>query len=44
MSELKDRINTDKVAAMKAKDQFTLSTLRMALAAIQTSTGVGGVG
>ena len=41
MSELKDRINTDKVAAMKAKDQFTLSTLRMALAAIQTEEVAG---
>ncbi|HOC13328.1 MAG TPA: GatB/YqeY domain-containing protein [Propionicimonas sp.] len=43
MSELKDKINADKVAAMKAKDEMALSTLRMALAAIQTEEVAGKV-
>ena len=43
MSELKDKINADKVAAKKAKDEMALSTLRMALAAIQTEEVAGKV-
>ena len=34
MGELKDRLKTDLVTAMKAKDDFAKSTLRMAIAAI----------
>lgn len=37
MSELKDRIQADLVAAMKARDDLTRSTLRMVMTAIQTA-------
>lgn len=36
MSELKERLRTDMTAALKAKDDLTLATLRMVLAAIST--------
>ena len=36
MSTLKDRLNADMRAAMKARDELTTSTLRMALAAVAT--------
>ena len=35
MSELKDRLQADMVAAMKAHDELTKSTLRMAIAAVK---------
>ena len=35
MSELSDRLQTDMVTAMKARDAATLSTLRMTIAAIK---------
>ncbi len=41
MSELKDRIQADLVAAMKAKDDLVRSTLRMAVSAIQTEQVAG---
>ncbi|WP_194825528.1 GatB/YqeY domain-containing protein [Nocardia sp. XZ_19_231] len=37
MSELKAKLRADMTAAMKAKDKLRLATLRMLLAAIQTS-------
>ncbi|CAN5238681.1 GatB/YqeY domain-containing protein [soil metagenome] len=36
MAELKDRLRQDMSAAMKARDELTLATLRMALSAITT--------
>lgn len=41
MSELKDRLQADLVAAMKAKDDLVRSTLRMAMSAIQTEQVAG---
>lgn len=41
MSELKDRIQADLVAAMKARDDLTRSTLRMVMTAIQTEQVAG---
>ncbi|MCL4722625.1 MAG: GatB/YqeY domain-containing protein [Gammaproteobacteria bacterium] len=41
MSELKDRIQADLVAAMKARDDLTRSTLRMVMTAIQTAQVAG---
>lgn len=41
MSELKDRLQADMVAAMKAHDEVTKSTLRMAVAAIKTEQVAG---
>ncbi|MET8795278.1 GatB/YqeY domain-containing protein [Nocardia fusca] len=41
MSELKSRLRADMTAAMKAKDSLRLNTLRMLLAAIQTSEVAG---
>lgn len=41
MSELKDRIQVDLVAAMKARDDLTRSTLRMVMTAIQTEQVAG---
>lgn len=37
MGTLKDRLNEDLRTAMKARDETTLSTLRMALAAVRTA-------
>jgi uncharacterized protein YqeY len=37
MGTLKDRLNNDMRAAMKARDELTLSTLRMALSAVRTA-------
>ena len=37
MGTLKDRLNEDMRAAMKARDEITLSTLRMALSAVRTA-------
>jgi uncharacterized protein YqeY len=37
MGTLKDRLNDDMRVAMKARDETTLSTLRMALAAVRTA-------
>jgi uncharacterized protein len=37
MSTLKDRLNADMRAAMKARDEVTTATLRMALAAVRTA-------
>ncbi len=42
MSELKDRLQADMVAAMKAHDELTKSTLRMAIAAIKNEQVAGG--
>jgi uncharacterized protein YqeY len=36
MSELKDRLNADLTAAMKARDKLVTGTLRMALTAVRT--------
>jgi uncharacterized protein YqeY len=41
MAELKDRIQADMVAAMKAHDELTKSTLRMAVAAIKNEQVAG---
>src|SRR3712207_9092272 len=41
MSALKDRLNDDLRAAMKARDELTTSTLRMALAAVRTAEVAG---
>ncbi len=41
MSELKDTIQADMVAAMKAHDELTKSTLRMAVAAIKNEQVAG---
>lgn len=41
MSELKDQLQADMVAAMKAKDEVTKSTLRMAIAAVKTEQVAG---
>ena len=41
MSELKDRIKADLVTAMKAHDELTKSTLRMAVAAITNEQVAG---
>src|SRR3954451_22550992 len=41
MSALKDRLNDDLHAAMKARDELTTSTLRMALAAVRTAEVAG---
>jgi hypothetical protein len=41
MSTLKDRLNEDLRAAMKARDELTTSTLRMALAAVRTAEVAG---
>ncbi len=41
MSELSDRLQTDMVTAMKARDAATLSTLRMAIAAIKNEQVAG---
>ncbi len=41
MSELKDRLQSDMVAAMKAHDELTKSTLRMAVAAIKNEQVAG---
>ena len=41
MSELKDRLQADMVAAMKAHDELTKSTLRMAVAAIKNEQVAG---
>lgn len=41
MGTLKDRLNDDLRAAMKARDELTTSTLRMALAAVRTAETAG---
>jgi len=41
MSELKDRLQADLVAAMKSRDDLTRSTLRMVMTAIQTEQVAG---
>ena len=41
MSELKDRLQTDLTAAIRARDELTTATLRMALAAITTEEVAG---
>jgi uncharacterized protein YqeY len=41
MSELSDRLQTDMVTAMKARDAATLSTLRMTIAAIKNEQVAG---
>ena len=41
MSALKDRLNDDLRGAMKARDELTTSTLRMALAAVRTAEVAG---
>ncbi|MFG2064902.1 GatB/YqeY domain-containing protein [Micromonospora sp. NPDC048871] len=41
MSTLKDRLTTDMRAALKARDELTTSTLRMALAAVGTAEVAG---
>lgn len=41
MSALKDRLNTDLVTAMKARDELTTATIRMALTAIRTEEVAG---
>ncbi len=41
MSELKDRLQADMVAAMKAHDELTKSTLRMAIAAVKNEQVAG---
>jgi len=41
MGSLKDRLNDDLHAAMKGRDDLTTSTLRMALAAVQTAEVAG---
>lgn len=41
MGALKDRLHTDLTAAMKARDELTTATLRMALAAVGTEEVAG---
>src|SRR5690349_22438764 len=41
MSTLKDRLTADMRAALKARDELTTSTLRMALAAVRTAEVAG---
>jgi len=41
MAEVKDRLRADLITAMKAKDSFTTSVLRMAVAAIGTEEVAG---
>ena len=41
MSELKDRLNADLTAAMKARDKLVTGTLRMALTAVRTEEVAG---
>jgi uncharacterized protein len=41
MGALKDRLNDDLRVAMKARDELTTSTLRMALAAVRTAEVAG---
>ncbi|MEU4618422.1 GatB/YqeY domain-containing protein [Actinoplanes sp. NPDC023801] len=41
MGTLKDRLNDDLHTAMKARDELTTSTLRMALAAVRTAEVAG---
>lgn len=41
MSSLKDQLNADLTAAMKARDTVTVSTLRMALTAVANSERAG---
>ncbi|BCJ43326.1 hypothetical protein GCM10010168_43650 [Actinoplanes ianthinogenes] len=41
MGTLKDRLNDDLHAAMKARDELTTSTLRLALAAVRTAETTG---
>lgn len=41
MSSLKDQLNTDLTAAMKARDTVTVSTLRMALTAVANAERAG---
>jgi hypothetical protein len=41
MSSLKETLKTDLTAAMKAKDELVVSTLRMALAAVTTAEVAG---
>ena len=41
MGTLKDRLNDDLHAAMKARDELTTSTLRMALSAVRTAEVAG---
>ena len=41
MSELKDRLRTDLNTAMKARDELTTATLRMALTAVSTEEVAG---
>lgn len=41
MSTLKDRLNEDMRAAMKAREETTTATLRMALAAVRTAEVAG---
>src|SRR4051794_34520424 len=41
MSALKDRLNDDLHAAMKAREELTTSTLRLALAAVRTAEVAG---
>lgn len=43
VAETKDRLRTDLTAAMKARDEFAKSTIRMALAAIQYAEVAGDV-
>jgi uncharacterized protein len=43
MAELKDRLRSDLTTAMKARDQLTTSTLRMALTAVTNSETSGRV-
>src|SRR5262245_45541392 len=43
MTTLKDRLTTDMRAAMKARDEVTTSTLRMALAAVGVAEVAGDV-
>ncbi|HEV2889091.1 MAG TPA: GatB/YqeY domain-containing protein [Frankiaceae bacterium] len=42
MSELKDRLQADLTAAMKARDELRTATLRMALTAVKTEEVSGG--
>src|SRR5512142_3210938 len=41
MGTLKDRLNDDLRTAMKSRDELTLSTLRMTLAAVRTAEVAG---
>ena len=44
MGTLKDRLNADLRTAMKARDELTTSTLRMALAAVRNAEVAGNAG